>query len=349
MKALVLTDDHALRLTARPVPRLASPRDVLVRVRQTGICGTDLGVLNGKFSAVPGTIMGHEAVGDVVEAGPDASMLRPGDRVVVNPTLYCGHCAACLRGALNHCLHKAGNEVGIDRDGSYAEYLVLPEQFLHQIPAYMCDDRAVVIEPLACVLSNLGAAKLMPGDPVMILGGGPIGLLCAMVAGHMGSQVTVIERDPYRRKLAPGLLAMGPDDDLAVIGPDELDQSKVTPIIIDAVGNQLSTALERVASGGTVVIMGYDRRAEVAVRPLDILQRGITIVGAGDYNSQIFPRAIEMARRLPLERLITHRFTLDRHADAFAVLAGSDSGYSAQKVIIESRTGDAGDSTRREK
>jgi 2-desacetyl-2-hydroxyethyl bacteriochlorophyllide A dehydrogenase len=343
MKALVLTHDHELRLTDRPIPPLTCPTDVLVRIRQSGVCGTDRSVLVGKFSAVPGTIMGHEAVGEVAEVGPEVTALQPEDRVVINPTLYCGSCAACLRGMLDRCLRKAGSEVGIDRDGTYAEYLVLAERFLHKIPDEMSDDRAVVIEPLACVLNNLDAAKLMPGEPVMIMGGGPIGLLCALVAAHIGSQVTVVERDPYRRRFAAGLMEIPCAAELTIIGTDQLDGVGPQPTIIDAVGNLLSTALNRIAPGGTVVVMGYDSHAEASVRPLDILQHGITIVGAGDYNSHIFPRAVDMARCLPLERLITHRFPLDRHADAFAVLAGGSRDYAAQKVLIESRAGDAGE------
>lgn len=343
MKALVLTPDRALRLANRPVPVPASPTDVLVRIRQSGVCGTDRSVLVGKFPAVPGTIMGHEAVGEIVEPGSGVSRLQPADRVVINPTLYCGICDECLRGKLSFCLRKAGTEVGIDKDGTYAEFVVLDEKFLHKIPDGMSDDRAVVIEPLACVLNNLTAAGLRSAEAVMILGGGPIGLLCALVAGYIGANVTVVERDPYRRGFAASLADVPAMADLAIIGPEGLDRIEPQATVIDTVGNLLATALRHVAPGGTIVVMGYDSRAETKVRPLEILQRAVSIVGAGDYNSHTFPHAVEMARRLPLERLISHRFPLDRHADAFAVLAGGDRNYAAQKVIIESNVSGASD------
>src|ERR1700743_1020857 len=98
MKALVLTNERTLALTERPKPVVAKPTDVVVRVVQTGICGTDRSVLVGKFPAQPGVVMGHEAVGVVDQVGPEVGELAPGDRVIINPTLYCGACPTWLQG-----------------------------------------------------------------------------------------------------------------------------------------------------------------------------------------------------------------------------------------------------------
>lgn len=309
---------------------------MLVRVHQTGVCGTDRSVLVGKFAAAPGVIMGHEAVGEIAEAGPDAGF-AVGDRVIVNPTLYCGRCTSCLDGRMNFCLNKTGTEVGIDRDGSYAEYILLEDRFVHRIPDGVSYDRAVVAEPLACVLNNLDAARITPGDRVIVIGGGPIGLLCAMTARHLGSPVVLVERDTYRREQAAKLLADCYPDGIEVVADDEITAVAHAPAVIDAVGNQLELAVGLTSPAGTVVVMGYDSRAEATVRPLHILQHGLRIVGAGDYNGPQFPRAVAMTARLPLEKIVTHRFPLERHAEAFATLAtGSGDGYHALKVVLRS-------------
>lgn len=341
MRALVLTESNELALVERDRPALGGPRDVLVRVYQTGICGTDRSVLVGKFAAEAGVIMGHEAVGEVAEAGPDAGFAI-GDRVIVNPTLYCGRCSSCLDGRMNFCLNKTGTEVGIDRDGSYAEYMVLEDRFLHRIPDGVDYDRAVVAEPLACVLNNLDAAQLTPGERVTVIGGGPIGLVCAMTARYLGSPVVLVERDDYRREQAAALLAECYPDGIDVVSADAADTLRQTRVVIDTVGNQLELAVRLTATAGTAVVMGYDSRAEATVRPLQILQRGLRIVGAGDFNGPHFPRAVELVARLPLERLVTHRFPLERHEEAFAALAtGSGGGYSALKVVLRSHDEEA--------
>ena len=337
MRALILTPDRSLELTELDRPQVKAARDVLVRVHQTGVCGTDRSVLVGKFAAEAGVVMGHEAVGTVAETGPDVVDLAVGDRVIVNPTLYCGRCTRCLRGQTNFCHDKTGNEIGIDRHGSYADYILLEDRFLHVIDDRVSFDRAVLTEPLACVLNNLDAADLTPGDAVTVVGAGPIGLVCAIAARHLGSPVTLIERDDFRRGQAVELMAGFFTSGVTVVGTDGIDDLDQAPVVIDTVGNQLDVAIGLTDDVGTVVAMGYDSRAEATIRPLELLQRQLRLVGAGDYRGPHFPRAVEMAAELPLEKLISHRFPLEQHADAFAALAASgDSAYSALKVVIQS-------------
>ena len=337
MKALELRADRSLRLVDRPKPHCTAPDDVIVRVVQTGICGTDRGVLLGHFAAEPGVVMGHEAVGEVAEVGTAVTTLKPGDRVVVNPTLYCGLCGPCRRGALNFCRAKAGNELGIDRDGTFAEYLRLEERFLHSLPEGMPYDRAVLIEPVACVLNNLRAGRLRPTDDVVVLGAGPIGVLVALVADHLASPVRLVERDPYRRAAAAAYFAGIPGCAVRVCEPAELAPRSAS-LVVDAVGPLLERACELAEDMGRVVVMGFDRSARGELRPLDLLQRGLSIVGAGDYNSLIFPDAIELARRLPLEGIVSHRVPLAEFADAFAALnlaPRADGRYAGLKVVME--------------
>jgi len=337
MRALTLTDTRWLQLRDRPAPTLSRDDDVIVDVAQTGICGTDRSVLVGKFPALPGVVMGHEGVGRVARVGEYVEHLRPGDRVVINPTLYCGHCPPCQHSRTNHCRNKRGTEVGIDRDGSFADQIVLPAAFIHPIPQDMSFDQATLVEPLTCALNNLLSAGLDPGDQLIVLGGGPIGATVAALAHYLGHPTTVVETDPTRRDLLAGVLP-------AIVGQDATPIEVVehagdlppSQSVIDTVGNLLPQALDLVAPGGSVVIMGYHSHAVAQLHPLEILQRGIRIVGAGDYPGNLFPRALHIAGQLPLAALITHRFKLDEFEQAIELLSPNGAGYSALKIVIQS-------------
>jgi fructokinase len=336
MRALVLTEDSRLVPAERPRPRAGSDDDVVLRIVQTGVCGTDRSVLLGKFSAKPGVIMGHEAVGRVVETGPGVTSLTPGDRVVVNPTLYCASCAWCRRGQFNFCRNKAGNEVGIDRDGAFAEFMRLEERFLHRLPEDIPDDRAVLVEPLACVLNNLQAAAVTPGDRVVVLGAGPIGVTAAVAADHFGCSVRLVETDAFRRSRCRDVLGAFPGcraevTDTTVTDPRSAD------VVVDTVGSLLPTAITLADDLGRIVVMGFDDRAEVRIRPLELVGRGLRLIGAGDYNMPAFARAVDLARNLPLENLVTQHFGLDDVEQALDTLAVARDGtrpYTALKVVI---------------
>jgi threonine dehydrogenase-like Zn-dependent dehydrogenase len=279
--------------------------------------------------------MGHEAVGVIAEMGSQVTSVAEGDRVVINPTLYCGQCNPCMRGEWNFCVNKSGTEVGLDYDGSFADYMVLPCRFVHLIPDTMSSDRAVVIEPLACVLNNLEAGDVRATDNVSIIGAGPMGVLTAMLCRKAGATVALFDNDLARRELAEHILDF---DNTPVQMFVESATMPSANVVFDTVGTQLETAMGIVADQGRIVVVGFNDKATANVAPLAILQRGLTIVGAGDYNGRIFPRAINLAEKLPLERLITHHFPLEDHSDAFDLLSatGTKHGYGAMKVVLTS-------------
>lgn len=336
MKALVLTEQRGLVLVDRPVPEIREPTDVIVRVVQTGICGTDRSVLLGKFSAKPGTVMGHEAVGVVNETSSAVTTLAVGDRVIINPTLYCGACPPCLEGHWGFCANKAGTEVGIDRDGAFADFIRLPERFCHRIPDAMSFDRAVVVEPLTCALNNIEAGRLRAGETAVIVGGGPMGVVSAMAAYGYGADILLVEPDPFRQALCRDIFAdLDAVDRVSVHTPADPVLRTCGDLVIDTAGNLLTQSIDYASVRGRIVIMGYHSNASATVRPLELLQRGLQIIGAGDYNSQLFPRAIELARWIPLEKVVTHRFGLHQFDEAFTSLAPRPgASYSALKVVL---------------
>ncbi|MFJ9681674.1 zinc-binding dehydrogenase [Streptomyces sp. NPDC101194] len=348
MRALVYLGPGSVELQERPAPCVGADDDVVVKVVGTGICGTDRKILHGRFPARPGVVLGHESVGLVQEVGAGVRSLAVGDRVVVNPTLYCGWCPPCVRGATNFCRNKTGTEVGVDRDGTYADGVVLPERFVQRVPDGMPFRGAVLIEPLACVLNNVRAAGLTVDDTVAVLGAGPIGMLVAQVAARTARCVVVAETDDYR-------LSAARDAFEHVVDVSRTDPAEALVkafggdrpgVVFDTTGSGLDDALRLIDDGGRVVLMGFDDGYEVPLRPLRLTNRGIRLIGAGDFRGDTFPVAVDLAGALGLERLVTHEFPLEAYEDALGALGGVGGGtgrrYDAMKVVIRSDTGPVG-------
>lgn len=342
MSAVVLDGACRVRLTTRPVPAPRGPTDVLVRVRATGICGTDRAITLGEFPASPGVVLGHETVGEVVTTGSGVHGVSPGDRVVLNPTFYCDRCQRCRRGLPAHCVDKNGREVGIDCDGTMADFAVADARLVHPVPATLPYQRAALVEPLACVLANIDAATPRWDDLVMVVGAGPIGALAALALDARGVRVCLVERDPTRVRLAGELLPRRihvveiPTGRLAhAVEP----RTRRPDVVIDTTGHLLAEAFDVVEAGGAVVVMGEREGARATVRLRPLATRGVRIVGAGPYPPHLFAVAIDLANRLPLESLVTHELPLRRATEAMALLgvrvgAATPDGYQAGKVLL---------------
>ncbi len=169
---------------------------------------------------------------------------------MINPTYYCNTCRTCRQDRRAFCPSKLGRELGIDCDGSMADFVVLPDRFLHPVPEHVSDQRAVMVEPLACVLNNLRAAAPGPAARTLVLGGGPIGALCALVLAHRGAPVTVVEPDPHRAGTLSSILPS-----TVTVSPTCLPHERAD-VVIDTVGTLPLPDLDLVADGATIVIMG---------------------------------------------------------------------------------------------
>ncbi|QRN97700.1 alcohol dehydrogenase catalytic domain-containing protein [Archangium violaceum] len=340
MKAIIFKGVNRLALEERPEPAITHADDVVVRIDSTGICGTDRNIYLGNFKAREGVILGHESVGVVAAVGPAVRNFKAGDRVIVNPTLNCGRCDFCQRGELNFCDNKAGSEIGVDRDGTFASHSVFPEQFLYKLPKGMEFSRAVVVEPLACVLNNAKAANLRAEDDVAIIGAGPIGMVWGLYAQRVALRTTMLENNPFRiqfaRKHLERVIDSGADN--AVAAAIAANGGRKFRVVVDTTGVMLERSLELVSKGGCVVLMGFNAGYKATIHPLTLVGNGIRIIGAGDYNSQIFPAAIDLAATLPLESLVTHQIGLDEYEKAFGLIAGgsNNAAYGAMKVVIRS-------------
>jgi threonine dehydrogenase-like Zn-dependent dehydrogenase len=203
VKAAIFRGEGVLSIEDRPTPELRSPTDVLVRVLACGICGTDLHILQvpQDHPCTPGTVLGHEFIGEVADVGGEVSSVAMGDRVAIRPILTCGSCRECLLGRPNHCLNITA--LGIWLDGGLAEFAVVPASACIPMSSATPIEIAALVEPLACVYNAARKAQLFPGDDVVIFGAGPIGLLFLALFKEAGARrVVVVEPTKMRADVA---------------------------------------------------------------------------------------------------------------------------------------------------
>ena len=334
MKCAVFHGPADLRVEHRPRPEIRHDGDVLLRVEAASICGTDLHILADPpgHPATPGAILGHEYIGEILDAGAGVEGLRAGDRVVVDPNITCGKCPYCRRGATNLCLNMT--TLGIFRDGGFAEYNVAPAGALYPISKQTPLEQAIFAEPLSCVLNGFSQSGLKIGDSVVILGAGPIGLLFLLLFRMGGAgRVGVAEILPNRAGLATRASAY------VVWNPREGDLAAQVKewsglgadIVVDTVGSLFGQALRLVRRGGRVVLFGMNQQAAPAVSQYEITRQQISIVGSFIAGGT-FPQTVRTLEsgQLPLEQLITHRIGLEGIP---RILPALHSGEAVEVVI----------------
>jgi (R,R)-butanediol dehydrogenase/meso-butanediol dehydrogenase/diacetyl reductase len=314
MLAAVFEGQGHLNLKAVEVPDVRAPDDVLLAVRAAGICGTDVHILSVPpgHPATPGVIMGHEYTAEVLRVGPAVEHVGPSDRVVIDPSIWCGSCAYCQRGLTNLCERMQG--VGIFRDGGFAAFSVLPARALHRISPSVPPEVAALAEPLADVLSGVQKLRPTPGEPALVLGAGPIGLLYVLLLRTAGARpVIVSEVSAYRAAAAQ---ACGAD---VVIDPRAEDLAAAVrrsaplgaAMVVDAVGTLLEDAVRCVRRGGRIVLFGMNEHARPVLKQYDVTKYEYQILGS--YIARgTYPQAVALLEdgSIDFRRLITHHLPL---------------------------------------
>lgn len=333
MLAAVLAREGVLELQQRPVPQLTHPADVLLQVEGCGICGTDLHILQSPpgHPATHGSILGHEFIGRIVEAGSGVTTLRPGQRVAVAPNISCGLCASCKAGRPNHCADFT--TLGIFRDGGLAAYAVAPERACHPMADHVAFEDAIWVEVLSCVVNSVDTVKALPGESVLVIGGGPTGALHALLFAAGGAAVIVADMSEDRlevlraagitRTINPGRQELA--DALRSFVPEGAD------VVVDCVGNQLDAAVDLVRTGGRISLFGMNSHARPAVRQNTITRNELTVYGSY-VGVNTFPRAIAILERGVIRPsvLISAVLPLDQIAGGLDLLRSG----SAMKVAI---------------
>lgn len=330
------------------VRELARPRagvgEAIVRVTLTTICGTDVHILRGEYPVKPGLVIGHEPVGVIAELGPGVTGYEIGDRVLVGAITPCGQCLACLSNHQAQCGHGGGYEAiggwrfGNTIDGAQAEYLRVPnaQANLAKIPDGLADEQVVLLADIASTgMSGAESGGVRPGDAVVVLAQGPIGLCATAGARLMGASLVIgVDGDDTRLAMAKH---MGADVVLDYRSTDVAAEVKRltgggADVAIEALGTQqtFETCLRSLRPGGTLSSLGvYSGKLAV---PYDAFAAGI-----GDYRivTTLCPGGKERMRRLlslvehrrlDLTPLLTHRFPLDRIVEAYALFASRGDG-----------------------
>ncbi|MDX6314074.1 MAG: hypothetical protein QOF44_3538, partial [Streptomyces sp.] len=253
------------------------PRDVVVRVSACGLCGTDLHILQGEFAPTLPIIPGHEFAGEVVAVGTGVRELSLGDRVAVDPSLYCHECHYCRIGRNNLCERWAA--IGVTVPGGAAEFAVAPVANCVKLPDHIRTEDAALIEPLSCAVRGYDILRSQLATSVLIYGSGTMGLMMMELAKRTGAAtVDVVDINPDRLVTARSLGCTN-----AVTSADEIEQPRGWDVVIDATGNEkaIQEAIGRVGKGGTYLQFGVaDYAARATIEPYRIYNQEITITGS---------------------------------------------------------------------
>lgn len=315
MKALRLHGIGDLRLEEAAPPQ-PGPGEVVIRVEAAGICGTDRHLLKGEFPSAPPVTLGHEFCGRITARGEGVS-LPLGALVSCDPNIPCGACAECRRGRVNLC--PFNRAIGIHLDGGFAEYARMPAHRAHLLPDDLDPCHGAFCEPLACTLHGLDLGAPRPGERVMVLGGGVIGLLAVQLARAAGAEVMLVTRQAAKRDLAQDLgarhTAASPAEALR-LWPAGAD------LVIEAAGvrETVEAAPALTARGGRIVLLGVLPQGEGArIEPFDLLFREIQLLPAF-INPFTQGRAAAMiaSGAIAVAPLISRRLSLAEAAPALA-------------------------------
>ncbi|MEU8827948.1 alcohol dehydrogenase catalytic domain-containing protein [Streptomyces sp. NPDC048636] len=337
MKALVFHGPGRSSWEEVPDPDLEEITDAIVRIDTVTICGTDLHILNGDVPDVrPGTVLGHEAVGEVVETGEDVRSVRPGDRVLISCISACGHCRFCRERAYGQCRGGGGWILGRSINGTQAEYVRVPfaDLSVHPLPGSAEGHDAVLLADIFPTAYEVGIlnGRVGPGDTVAVVGAGPIGLAAIATAEFFSpGRIIAVDfpgarLDAAKRVGADAVAAADEDPERLV---DDLTEGLGADVVIEAVGTPQSfeTCTRMVRPGGRIANVGvHARPATLHLEELWIKNVTITTGLVDTYST---PTLLSMlaAGRLPAAMLITHLFELDQMEEAYDVFSrATDTG-----------------------
>ena len=338
MKTLTLLEPGRLVFGETPAPAAPGPGEALVRVHRVGICGTDIHAFAGKqpFFSYP-RILGHELGVEVVALGPDVANVQVGDRCSVEPYVNCEHCVACRRGKPNCCANM--RVIGVHTDGGMRDYFLLPARKLHTANNLSYEQIALV-ETLAIGAHAVARATVAPGENVLVIGAGPIGL---SVIEFARATARVIAMDISEKRLAFVRQNLGVPDTIDARSPTtppverlrNLTHGDMPTVVIDATGNpqSMAGALNFLANGGRLVYVGLFQ-GDFSLNDPEFHRRETTLLGSRNALSSDFTNLIRMIEsgKISTDPWITHRAPAQEAAAAFPQWVAPDSGVL--KAII---------------
>jgi threonine 3-dehydrogenase len=338
MRALAkLHAEPGIWMTEAEKPNMGH-NDLLIKIRKTAICGTDMHIYHWddwsqKTIPVPMTV-GHEYVGEVVDMGQEVRGFAVGDRVSGEGHITCGHCRNCRAGRRHLCRNTLG--VGVNREGAFADYLVIPAFNAFKIPDNISDDLASIFDPFGNAVHTALSFDLV-GEDVLITGAGPIGIMAAAVAKHAGARFVVItDVNPYRLELASKMGATRAVNVAQESLKDVMDDLGMTEgfdvgLEMSGVPVAFNDMLDKMNHGGKVAMLGIPP-GETAIDWNQVIFKGLIIKGI--YGREMFETWYKMASLiqggLDLSPIITHQFDVSEFQTGFETMASGQSG----KVIL---------------
>jgi threonine 3-dehydrogenase len=325
-------------MTDAPKPTMG-PNDVMIRIRKTAICGTDMHIYNWDEWAqqtipVPMTV-GHEYVGTVEAMGDEVRGLEIGQRVSGEGHIVCGHCRNCRAGRRHLCRNTVG--VGVNRPGAFAEYLVIPAVNAFPIPDDIPDEIASILDPFGNAAHTALSFDLV-GEDVLITGAGPIGIMAAAICRHVGARhVVITDRNPYRLDLAKKMGAHRTvnieNETLKGVMPElNMVEGFDVGLEMSGVPSALRQMLDVMNHGGKVAMLGIPP-PDTAIDWTKVIFKGLTIKGI--YGREMFETWYKMIALLQggldLTPMITHRFDVAEYLDGFKTMGSGKSG----KVVLD--------------
>ena len=341
MKAGLFLRPHHIEYADVPDPEPARG-DLVVKVRAATVCGTDIRIFRGRKTAgvrYP-SVLGHEFAGEVVTA---AGAFRVGQRVCVDPAIVCGVCSSCKRGDENLCENLQA--IGYELDGAFADYVRVPAAALahgnvNEIPASLAFEEAALAEPFACVINGQERVGVKPGDSVVVLGAGPIGLLHVKYARFSGARKVIVSEPSAGRRATA--LAAGAD---VAVDPNAEDLGQIVrenthgigaDVVIVAIGVPAlaNTALQLARRNGRVSLFAGFSVNDVAPLDVNLIHYSeLTVTGAFGLARKHFERALDLiaTKRIEVASFVTHRFGLQ---DIAVALETSENGAAIKVALV---------------
>jgi len=345
MLAAVYRGVNDVRLETVPVPEIGAG-ELLLRVHTCGVCGTDLKKIASGSHSSP-RIFGHETSGVVAAMGANVRNFEPGDRVVVFHHIPCRQCYYCRHKTFAQCAtyKKVGCTAGFEPSGGgFAEYVRVMDWIVEQgtvkIPQGVSFEQACFVEPVNTCMKGIEALRLQPGETVLAIGQGPIGIILSVLARRAGATVITSDLYPERLRISKSLgfehLIDASQQD-AVGSVRERTEGRGADAVILGVGNNalIRPAMDAARPGGRVLLFAQTQRGEVVVDPAAICVDEKTLVGSYSASVDLQEEAIRfvMNREMDLEQLISHRFPLQESGRALELAAHPQP--ASMKVVIQ--------------
>ena len=345
MQAAVYRGVNDVRVETVPVPKIG-PGELLVRVHTCGICGTDLKKIASGSHSAP-RIFGHETSGVVAVAGQGVTQFRPGDRVVAFHHIPCGECYYCRHKTFAQCetYKKVGCTAGFEPSGGgFAEYVRVMDWIVNHgtvcIPDGVSFEQACFVEPVNTCMKGIETLQLMPGESVLVIGQGPIGIILSTLAKRSGATVVTSDLYPQRLTISKTYgLTNGIDASRAdtVKMVREQTEGRGADVAIVAVGGNalIRTAMDAVRPGGRVLLFAQTVRGEATIDPAAICVDEKRLLGSYSASVDLQQDAVRfvMSHEMDLEGLISHRFSLSNSVEALKLAACPQP--DSMKIVIQ--------------